>query len=41
MEQRRSHLRDTHGPRVDSLPVLMLPTRTRSELHIDASDIDR
>ena len=40
-EQRCSHLRATHGLCVDSLPALVLPTLRRSELHIDAPDIDR
>ena len=40
-EQRCSHLRATHGARVDSEPVLMVPTAIRSEPYIDAPDLDR
>jgi hypothetical protein len=40
-EQRCSHLRATHGPRVDSLPVRVVPTHIPSGLQIDAPDFDR
>ena len=41
-EQRCSHLRATHGLRVDSLPALMVPTRTSVlNCDIDAPDLNR
>ena len=40
-EQRCSHLRATHGRRVDSCPALMVPTPIRSELRSDAPDFNR